>query len=181
MSYMIVDYSVFIGVHSFGYFILIYFDIFLWFSKDARAAFILSPLACLIALAAANMKERVRTLSFRIISGVFVFLLSSLVWVVLLIPDISDILGVLYGIFSGFTGMSGGDLMVGMSMVKYLITVLTALLTLGIFDRFVKAPEEEGTTKLRTVLDSAVNLLMLATFAFSVFFYYPQFPAALSA
>ena len=162
-------------VSSLSYFASFEFLLF-WFSADTRAAVILSPLALLTALIAANTKERVRSLLVRAASGVFVFFITALVWGVLLISDIDTLPHLLSNLVLDISNPTGGVLFGGFSMVRYAVTFLITFITLAVLDRSVHAPGEYELTKGKAVLTTVINCIMLLMFAFSLLFYYPQFP-----
>ncbi len=156
----------------FAYFAVFEFFIF-WFSSDAFAAIMLLPLALCSALVAATVKERVRPLSIRIISGVLVFVLSSAFWGILLARSAPAALIAAGTIFENFNNPTSLLLLSGASVQKYLITVLTAGVTFAVLDRTVRAPSTETEHGAWHI---TADILMLMMFAASIFFYYPQFP-----
>ncbi len=158
-----------------AYFAVFEFLIF-WFSSDPTATIVLLPFAAIIAFFAAVLKERVRPLAARIVSGVIVFVCSAFFWGIMLAPNIFSAFGSALSAFADFSNSTSLLLLSGISLQKYLITLVTAVIAVFLLDRAVRVPEITVPTKKDTVIKVAVNILMLLMFAITVFLYYPQFP-----
>lgn len=150
----------------------IFIFIFLWYESDPFTLAILLPVAAILALASTRRRDLNVGAIPRFICRVLTFLLTSVFWGFLSLPNVFD-LAVIGEAFSGFR-FGAGLLLYGVSMSKYLIAFGMAALTVPIFDRVVRGQTGKLSGNALLCARVSVNVTLLAMFVFTMFFYYPQ-------